>query len=223
VTDPTRPAAGDERYRDLPPNQFDQLEVVARLGAIGVHGVQQNLAGPEPGSRDRPLDCVDPCAAPAAMRGHLESACRGDSLWATAGINAQDDALGTEPLRGVAEKRGIVDRGRVDTDLVGSSAEQAIEVVDHPDAAADRQRDEDCLRSTGDDVVRRRPIGTRCGDVEEHQLIGTGVPVCGGQFDRIARIAELDEVDALDDPPRIDVQAGDHPDGQAHGRAGPHS
>ena len=32
----------------------------------------------------------------------------------------------------------------------------------------------------------------------------------GGQLDRIARVADVDEFDALDDAAAVDVQAGDH-------------
>ena len=39
--------------------------------------------------------------------------------------------------------------------------------------------------------------------------------VAGGQLDRIAGVAQVDEVHALDDPAAVDVEAGDHPD-RAH-------
>ena len=38
-----------------------------------------------------------------------------------------------------------------------------------------------------------------------------------GQLDRVAGVAQVDEVDALDHPPGVDVEAGDDPDGDAHG------
>jgi hypothetical protein len=37
------------------------------------------------------------------------------------------------------------------------------------------------------------------GDVEEAQLVGAGRVIGAGLLDRIARVAQLDEVDALDD------------------------
>ena len=47
------------------------------------------------------------------------------------------------------------------------------------------------------------------GDVEEGQLVGALLVVAGGDLDRIAGVAQLDEVDALDDATGGDVEAGD--------------
>ena len=47
------------------------------------------------------------------------------------------------------------------------------------------------------------------GDVEEDQLVGALGVVAGRELDRVARIAQTDEVRALDDPPGVDVQARD--------------
>ena len=49
----------------------------------------------------------------------------------------------------------------------------------------------------------------RGGDVEEHDLVGTFAVVAGGQLDRVAGVDEVDEVDALDDPTGVDVEARD--------------
>ena len=46
------------------------------------------------------------------------------------------------------------------------------------------------------------------GDVEEGQLVGALLVVAGGDLDRIAGVAQLDEVDALDDAAGGDVEAG---------------
>ena len=52
------------------------------------------------------------------------------------------------------------------------------------------------------------PVAGR-GDVEEGQLVGALLVVAGGDLDRIAGVAQLDEVDALDDAAGGDVEAGD--------------
>ena len=48
------------------------------------------------------------------------------------------------------------------------------------------------------------------GDVEEDELVGALAVVVGGQLDRVAGVADVDEFDALDDAAGVDVQAGDH-------------
>ena len=40
--------------------------------------------------------------------------------------------------------------------------------------------------------------------------------VAAGQLDRVAGVAQVAEVDALDDPAGVDVQARDHADGDRH-------
>src|SRR5439155_13803888 len=49
----------------------------------------------------------------------------------------------------------------------------------------------------------------RCGDVEEHELVRTGVGVRAAELDRVADVAQADEVDALDDASAGDVEARD--------------
>ena len=48
----------------------------------------------------------------------------------------------------------------------------------------------------------------RGGDVEEHELVGALGVVALGELDRVARVAQIDEVRALDDAAGVDVEAG---------------
>ena len=50
------------------------------------------------------------------------------------------------------------------------------------------------------------------GDVEEHQLVGAGGVVSRGLFDRIAGVAQGDEVDALHHAAVLDVETGNDAD-----------
>ena len=49
-------------------------------------------------------------------------------------------------------------------------------------------------------------------DVEEGELVGTGGVIGDRRLDRIAGIAQVDEVHALDDPAVLDVEAGNDAD-----------
>ena len=51
-------------------------------------------------------------------------------------------------------------------------------------------------------------------DVEEDQLVGALLLVAARHLDRIAGVAQVEEVDALDDPAAVDVQTGDDAFGQ---------
>ena len=62
------------------------------------------------------------------------------------------------------------------------------------------------------------PLLVRRRDVEEDELVGALGVVAGGELDRVAGVAEVDEVGALDDAAAIDVEAGDDAL-EDHGRA----
>ena len=63
------------------------------------------------------------------------------------------------------------------------------------------------VRRASSTIVSRRLV--RGGDVEEDQLVGALGVVALGQLDRVAGVAQADEVGALDDAPAVDVEAGD--------------
>ena len=96
------------------------------------------------------------------------------------------------------DELGIAYRGRVDRHLVGAGVEQGPDVVEGTDAAADRHRHEADLRRPADDIEDDRPILVAGGDVEKDQLVGPLLFVTGGDLDRIARIAQVQEVRPLD-------------------------
>ena len=54
-------------------------------------------------------------------------------------------------------------------------------------------------------------------DVEENQFVGPLRVVTPRDLDRIARVAQVDEVDALDDSAAVNVQTGDDTSGQHWG------
>ena len=62
-------------------------------------------------------------------------------------------------------------------------------------------------------VDHRVALIARRRDVEEDELVGSLGVVAGRQLDRIAGVAEVDEVDALHHPTGVDVEARDDPSG----------
>ena len=48
------------------------------------------------------------------------------------------------------------------------------------------------------------------GNVEKAQLVGAFAVVNARLLDRVAGIGQVDEIDALDDPPVLDVEARDN-------------
>jgi hypothetical protein len=169
------------------------------------------IAGAELGHLLRPLDRVETSRGPAAVGDDLEAGCLAAlQPVAAQGIDGHHHALGTELDGELTHQSGALDRGGVHGHLVGADPQQAAGIVDSAHPTADREGDEDLLGGAPghlDDGVAG--VG-RGGDVEEHHLVGTLVVVASRQLDGIAGITQAHEVDALDHPPGIDIQARDH-------------
>ena len=198
-----------------PRTAVQHLDVEAGARAVGVHRVEQHLADAELLAALRPLDRVDAGAAAAAVGGDLEAARR-----APPARRASTDSTSTW-----LPKRRAISR---------SSSGRAIAAVLTPTLSAparssrstssrrahsptDGQRDEDLLGGAAHHVVGRLAAAAARGDVEEHELVGALGVVEPGHLDRVAGVAQLAEVDALDDPAGVDVEAGHDTDGDAHG------
>src|SRR5690606_418137 len=104
----------------------------------------------------------------------------------------------------------------VEARLVGAGAERMADVVDDANPAADRQGNEHLAGRRLDGSQHQRPAFVTGRDVEEGDLVGAFGVIAGGDFDRIAGVPEVEELDALDDATVVDVEAGDDPAGDAH-------
>jgi hypothetical protein len=157
---------------------------------------------------------ISPAPSSAARAAHATASCPADLR--PPGVHRQHQHLAAEPVGDLGHQRGPVDRGGVDRDLVGTGAQQPVDVRDAADTTADGQRDEHLLGGRGDDLHRRRPALVRGGDVEEGELVGPLLVVEPGQLDRVTGVAQLAEVDPLHHPTAVDVEARDHPDRERH-------
>ena len=138
--------------------------------------------------------CVDPrCAAPAVGEDFPAS------LGCALGVNGDDDALRAEFFRRFANEAGIGHGGGIDRDLVGAGEQQIADVVQRAHAAAHSQRHEAGFRRALHDVEQNAAVFMACGDVEKAEFVGAGGVIGDGAFDRIAGVAQIDEIDAFDD------------------------
>ena len=95
------------------------------------------------------------------------------------------------------------------------SSRRASSTVRMPPPTVNGMNTSSAVRPTTSTIVSRP--SRRRGDVEEDQLVGALGVVAGGQLDRVAGVAQVDEVHALDDAAGVDVEAGDDP-GDPHDR-----
>src|SRR6266700_6168284 len=138
----------------------------------------------------------------------LRTAAAADAL----GVDRDHDALLAELLGCLLDEFASGDRGAVDRDLVGPRAQQRPDVVDGAHPAADRQRHEAGLSGPSYHVQHDAAIFVGGGNVEEAEFVGAGGVIRDRRFHGIAGVAQVDEVDALDHPSVLDVEAGDHTD-----------
>ena len=124
--------------------------------------------------------------------------------------------------RGFAHELRAGHGGAVDRHFVRARVEQPLDIADLAHAAANRQRNEDLRGYPFDDRQDDVALIAGGGDVQESQLVGALFVVAAGDFDRVARVDQVDEIHALDHAPGGDIQAGDDAAGQTidDGRVG---
>jgi len=186
-----------------------------RTASIGVHRVEQDLAGAPVDGLTHPLERVEARGRPPAVRRDAEP---GRLPGLAPGVQTEDDDLVAEPGGDLVDGLRPRDGAGVDADLVRAGAQEQVDVVDAADAPAHRERDEDRLGRAPHHVVGRGAPLRGGGDVEEDEFVGALASVGGGQVDGIPRVAEVAEVDPLDDPSVVDVEARDDPDRDRHAR-----
>ena len=204
-------AAGcDERNRDVRANVADQLEVESLLGAVSVHGVQEDLADAAFLSFTHPFESVQAGAPLAAVRGHLIA---GGGISATH-IGGEHEDLRTEAVDDFADDFGAGDGGGVDRRFVGTCAQQPVDVVSGADSPADCQGDENLLCGLLHHVVQGFAVPTGGADVEERQFVSPAGAVALGEFNGVADVFQPLEVHAFDYAPAVNVETWD----DSHGR-----
>ena len=129
------------------------------------------------------------------------------------GIYGNYHALAPELSGQLSHQLRPVHGCRVDRHLVGSSSQNNSSVLDRTDAAPHGERDEHLLGRSPDHVNRGVPEVGGSSDIKEHQFVGTLQVVPGGQLNWVTCVAHANEVDALDHPASIHVEARNYPDG----------
>ena len=130
------------------------------------------------------------------------------------GVDIDDDALAAEAAGSLTNEIGILRRGAIDRDLVGTGAEQVANVVERADAAADGQWHKDLLGSVADDVEHDGAIFVTGGDIEKDEFVGAFFFISLRHLYRVAGVAEVDEIRPFDDATAVDVEAWYHAAGE---------
>ncbi len=192
-------AGSDHRQIDRLGDGRGELEVVAGSRSVGVDRRQQDLAGTAHLGLAGPVDGPAPGLGRAGPRADLPSL----------GVDRDDDRLRAQSTGELGHELRPLERGRVDSDLVGAGREQLLAVACAAHAAADRERDRQPLRDLAHERDERCAFLERRLHVEEDELVGARVGVRRPELDRVADLAQALEAHALDDATAGDVEARD--------------
>ena len=210
---PRWPRPGSRPRRPRP----GQLQVEALPGAVAVHGVEDDLArAPAARTRTAHATASMPGGRPAAVGVDLASR-RPPARRRTSIPTTTHWAPKVSDISAISSGRATAAELTLTLSAPTRSRRRASSRVRTPPPTVKGMKT--CSARAGDHVEHGGAAVGRRGDVVEHQLVGALRVVAGGQLHGVAGVAQVQEVDALDHPAGVDVEAGDDPDGP-HGAPG---
>ena len=205
-----RATRGDHWHAHRIRNRAGHIQRKAVAHAVGVHGGQQNLACAALHTVDGPFHCVQARVDASAVDVHVPAA----FVLTGFDVHRQHDALAAELHRALRDKIGVAHRRAVDAHLVRAQAENLADLINLADAAAHSEGNEHLLGHAADHVQHGGATLMGRVDVQEDKLVRAGLVVADGGFHRVARIADVHKVDALDHSSVADIKAGNDTLGQ---------
>jgi len=186
------------RYR------LQQLEVVARERAVPIHAGEQDLSRPQFRAALTPLERINPSGSPSAMGEYFPA-----TFCTPLGVHSKYEHLSSPRLFDLSDELRGPNRSTVHADLVCTRQQKGSDVIETTDAATNRERRKDHVRRPSDHIEHDSPRLVRGGDIQERDLVGAGSVVLNRALNRVTCVADVDEIDALDDPPATHVEARD--------------
>jgi hypothetical protein len=151
------------------------------------------------------------------MSGDLPARISFDPSRTPARIYRDHNTLRAKSFGGLRDELRARYRGCVDPDLVSTCAQQSINIVDGTHTPANGQRDEYFLGRSPHNIQGCFTIAAAGCDVEEYEFIGSLQVVRASELDRVACIAQINEIDTFDNAPSIHIEAGNHTNSDGHG------
>src|SRR5439155_24898687 len=157
----------------------------------------------------RPGDRLQPGRLAAAADVHLPDlvAVCADALR----VDIHHGRTAAELAGDLRHERRVADGRRVYADLFRTRLNQPRRVLYGADAAADGERHEQLLRHAADDVEQNVPSFVAGANIQENEFVGPVGFVTAGDLHRVAGVAQLEEVGALDDPAPVPLEGPGKP------------
>ena len=124
-------------------------------------------------------------------------------------VDSDNDALRSERLGKLGDEFGALQGRGIHRNLVRAVIQDGPRVINRPNATGDTERDVDPPRDlVHPPLVDNAPVAAS-GDVVEDKLIDTFIRIALRQFENVAHVTVVTELDALHDTAVTHVQAGD--------------
>jgi hypothetical protein len=125
------------------------------------------------------------------------------------GVERQDHTLAGNALSTGGQYRRVEDGRGVDAYFVRRSSQDQAHILCTADTTAHGKGQEDLICHAAHHIGNRLLPGRAGDDVQERQLIGAHPVIRPGLLDRVAGIAQIDEVNTFDNAPVLYIQARD--------------
>ena len=197
-------ARSDHRYVHCFGYRRGDLEIVTVLRAVGVHAGQYDFAGAAVHHLLRPFKGLEARRTAASVGVDLEN--RPAVTLHPLGVYVDHRGTPAEPASSLTDDVRVFDCGRVDAYLLGTGLDQLCHILDRADSAAYRKRHEALLSHLPDNIEHDLSVFVACGYVQKDQLVGTRFVIPAGNLHRVARVAQLNEIHALNYATGLDIK-----------------
>ena len=203
----------DHRHGDRISDRPRQLQVETFARAVAIHRGEQNFTRAELGGARGPLDGIDAGGGATAVHVDLVAASTTLRIWVspTLCIDCTHHALAAEVGGDLRNQLGALHGSGVHAHLVGSCPQQRAGRCRITNPTAHRERNEQLLSRSRNNIEHRGALVARRGDVEKHHLVGALGVVAHGEFNGVAGVAQPNKVDTLHHTTISHIKTRDHP------------
>ena len=176
---------------------------------IGVHRSKENLACATRLGFTRPLDHSPACWLPSTLHEDLRVAGRIGGFWIATRIDGNNDSLRAKTSADGIDEGRIGKGGGIDADFVGPCVKDLLRISGAPNSSTNGEGHKKHAGSAANRIEQRLASFVRCSDVEQNDFVRALVRVARGKLGWIARINDVDKLDAFDDAAGVDIEARD--------------
>jgi hypothetical protein len=185
-----------------------EFTIEPRTRAICIHRGQENFACATSLGFLRPFNNTASGRLTPALQEDLRVTHRICCVGIATCIDGDNDSLRAKTAANGIDERWIGESGGVDADFIGAGIKNLFCIVGTPNASSHCEGHKKLAGRAANRVEQRGTSLVRGGDVEQDNLVGTFTGVARRKFSRVARINDVDKLNAFDNAAGVDIEAG---------------